>query len=184
MVNIIEKVAGVSSKISDTTINLIAAIVILLIGLILGRFLGNLTRRILHELELDRVLREQTRIKIPVEQFLSSLVKYVIYFVAIILALNQLGLRTAILNVILAIILIAIVIFMILAVKDFLPNLVSGIMLYQKRNIKAGNRILVNNIEGEVLHISLIETKVRTRNGDIVYIPNSILTKNVVIRKK
>ena len=73
---------------------------------------------------------------------------------------------------------------MILAVKDFIPNFVAGLTLYQKRNIKPGEKILVNNIEGEILNISLLETKVRTRNGDIVYIPNSILTKHVVIKKK
>ena len=188
MVNGLEKVAEVSSdlsaKVSDTTISLIAAIVILIIGLILGRFLGNLTRKILHELEIGRILKEQTRIRIPVEQFTASLVRYIIYFIAIIFALNQLGLRTAILNIILIVILIALLIFMILAVKDFIPNFVAGLTLYQKRNIKPGEKILVNNIEGEILNISLLETKVRTRNGDIVYIPNSILTKHVLIKKK
>ena len=173
-----------SSRLSDLTLNLIAGLVILLVGLVVGRFLGNLTRKVLHELELDRLLREQTRFKIPLEQLLGSLVKFVVYFIAIIFSLDQLGLQTAILNIILTIILIVMVVFMILAVKDFIPNLVSGLILHQKRNIKPGEKIEVNDIEGEVINITLIETKIRTKSGDIVYIPNSILTKNVVIKKK
>lgn len=173
-----------SSKISDLTLNLIAAIVILLVGLVVGRFLGNLTRKVLHELELDRLLKEQTRFKIPLEQFLASLVKFIVYFIVVILALEQVGLQTAVLNIILVIILLILMVFIILSIKDFIPNLVAGLFLHQKRNIKAGERIEVKNIEGEVLNISLIETKIRTRNGDIVYIPNSVLTKHVVIKKK
>ena len=155
-----------------------------MVGLVVGRFLGNLTKKLLHELELDRLLKEQTRFKIPLEQFLGSLVKFIVYFVAIIFALDQLGLQTAILNVILAIILISLVVFMILAIKDFIPNLVAGLILHQKRNIKAGEKIEVNNIEGEVINVTLVETKLRTKSGDMVYIPNSVLTKNVVIKKK
>ena len=178
------QLSSLSSRLSDFTLNLIAAIVILLVGLVVGRFLGNLTRKILHELELDKLLREQTRFKIPLEQFLGSLVKFIVYFIAIIFALDQLGLQTAILNIILAIIIIVIVIFMILAIKDFIPNLMAGLFLHQKRNIKPGERIEVNNVEGEVVNITLTETKLRTRSGEIVYIPNSVLTKNVVIKKK
>ena len=130
------QLSSLSSKLSDFTLNLIAAIVILLVGLVIGRFLGNLTRKVLHELELDKLLREQTRFKIPLEQFLGSLVKFIVYFIAIIFALDQLGLQTAILNIILAIIIMIIVIFMILAIKDFIPNLMAGLFLHQKRNIK------------------------------------------------
>jgi len=60
----------------------------------------------------------------------------------------------------------------------------AGLFLHQKRNIKPGERIEVNNVEGEVINITLTETKLRTRSGEIVYIPNSVLTKNVVIKKK
>lgn len=175
---------SLSSRLSDLTLNLIAALVILLVGLVIGRFLGNLTKKVLHELELDRLLKEQTKFKIPLEQFLGNLVKFIIYFIAIIFALDQLGLQTAILNIILAIIIIVLVVFMILAIKDFIPNLIAGLMLHQKRNIKPGEKIEVNNIEGEIINVTLTETKLRTKSGDIVYIPNSILTKNVVIKKK
>ena len=174
----------VKLELGDFTLNLVASIVILIIGLIIGKFLSNLTKKILQELELDRVLKEQARIKLPLTQFISSIVKYVIYFIAIIAALNQLGLKSFILNSILVIIIVLLVIFMVLSLKDFIPNLVAGLFLYQKRNINPGEIIQVNNIEGEVLNITLFETKIRTKNHEIVYIPNSILTKSMVIKKK
>ncbi len=166
------------------TLNLVASIVILVIGLLVGRFLSNLTKKVLQELELDRVLKEQARIKLPLTQLISSIVKYLIYVAAIIAALNQLGLKSFILNIVLGVIIIILVIFMILSLKDFIPNLVAGLFLFQKRNINPGEMIRVNNIEGEVLNITLFETKIRTRNHEIVYIPNSVLTKSIVIKKK
>ena len=171
-------------NISTTTINLVAAVITLIIGLLLGRFLGNLTRKLIYELEINKILREKTNVKIPLGEYLSLLVKYVIYAIAIIMSLNQLGLKGIILNAILVILIILLIIFMILSLKDFVPNLMAGLTLTQKRNIKPGNIIEINNIEGEVINITLLETKIRTRNGDIVYIPNSILTKTMIIKKR
>jgi len=173
-----------ASKLSNLTVNLIAAIVILLVGLVIGRFLGNLVKKVLHELELDKILKEKANFKIPLEQFFGSLIKYIVYFASVIFALNQIGLKTAILNIILFIILILLIGFMLLALKDFIPNLIAGLILHQKRNIKVGEKIEVNNIEGEIINFSLLETKLRCKNGDIVYFPNSVLTKNVVIKRR
>ena len=172
------------ANLNELTLNLIAAIVILVVGLIIGRFLSNLTKKVLHELELDRILKEQARVKVPLTQLITNLVKYGVYFVAILAALNQLGLRNFILNAILTIVIIILVVLMILSLKDFVPNLVAGLFLYQKRNINPGDMIQVNNIEGEVLHITLFETKIKTRSNEIVYVPNSVLTKSIVIKKK
>ena len=172
------------TKLNSTAINLVAAIVILLIGLIIGRFLSNLTRKILNELELYRILKEQARIKIPLAQLISSTVKYASYFIAVVLALGQLGLKSFVLNAVLIIILIILIIFMILSLKDFVPNLIAGLFLYQKRSINPGEIIEVNHIEGEVLSVTLFETKIKTKNHEIVYIPNSVLTKSLVIKKK
>ena len=92
---------NVYNLISESVFRVIAAIIILLLGIVIGRALGNLTRKLLHELEFERILKKQTKIKVPVEEFSSSLIKYIVYFIAIIMALNQIGLTTIILNIIL-----------------------------------------------------------------------------------
>ncbi|MBI2667173.1 mechanosensitive ion channel [Candidatus Woesearchaeota archaeon] len=165
-------------------IRLIASVIILLIGFIIARLSSNLTKKILNELETNKILKEQAGVKIQVEEFLSSVIKYIIYFIAIIIALNQLGLTTKVLYALLITILVILVGFIILAFKDFIPNVVAGFMIYQKDKVKPGDVIRVKDIEGKVIHVDLIETRIKTKKNDIVYIPNSILNKNEVVKLK
>lgn len=175
--------SGFEALFSNLFVSLVAAIVILLIGLVIGRFIGNIVRKILRELEVSKILKEEG-VKFPLEDVLSVGIKYVVYFVAIILALNQVGLTDTVLNIFLGIILVLIVIFIILAFKDFIPNAMAGFFVHQRRDIKEGDQIRVKNIEGKVIDINLIETKVKTKSGDVIYIPNSFLTKNEVKKRK
>jgi len=169
---------------SGYIVRLIAAIVVILIGFIVARVLSKLTKKGLHELEADKILREQAGVKVPLEEFLASLVKYLTYFAAVILALNQLGLTTVVLQIILFVALAILVGFIVLAFKDFIPNITAGFFLHMKKMINEGDTIKFKTIEGKVLHINLVETKIQTKNKDIVYIPNSLLTKKEIIIKK
>jgi len=164
-------------------IKLIVAIAILLIGLIAARIISRIVKKILNELELNRVLKEQAGVKIPMEEFISTMTKYLIYFITVIWALTELGLQTIILYIILTIVLVIMVSFIILAFKDFIPNITAGFFIHQKNIIKEGDIIKVKNIEGKVMKISMVETIIKV-NGDIVYVPNSVLTKNEVTKKK
>ena len=64
--------------------------------------------------------------------YLAILFSYFIYFIAIIMALNQVGLTSAILNMLSGAVILLILISMILAIKDFVPNMVAGIFIFQK----------------------------------------------------
>jgi len=174
----------VISYVSNSIINLIGAILIVLMGIIIGKFFDKVIRRVLAELNTNKILKEEAGVKIPFEEFIGSIIKYLVYFAAVIMALNQLGITTIVLNIILGLILFLLIAFIVLAFKDFVPNLVSGLFLHQKREIKDGDRIRVDNIEGKIIHINLVETRVETKNGDVVYIPNSILTGKKVVKLK
>ena len=164
-------------------IKLIAAIAVLLIGLIAAGIISRVIKKVLHELELNRILKEQAGVKIPVEEFISSLTKYLIYFIAVIWALAELGLQTVILYIILVIVLTILVSFIVLAFKDFIPNITAGFFIHQKNLIKKGDIIKVKDIEGKVVSVDLVETKIKV-NGDVVFMPNSVLTKHEIIKKK
>lgn len=170
--------------ISQTTANIAAAIIIILIGLVLGRFIGRFAQKILNELETNKILKQKTTINIDLEELVGSVIKYVIYFISLIMALNQVGLTPLILKIILIIILILMIIFIVLAVKDYIPNVVAGFVLHQKRVLKEGDVILFKDIEGKVITTSLIETRIETKNGDIIFIPNSVLMKKEIVIKK
>lgn len=164
-------------------IKLIAAISIVIVGLLAGYIAARLVKRLLHELELNRVFKDQG-IKIPLEELIASLVRYIIYFIALIFALSELGLETIVFSVILGIILILIIAFIILAFKDFVPNITAGFFIHHQSLIKNGDHIKVRNSEGVVIHTDLTETRLKLDNGDIIYIPNSLLLKSEIVKIK
>lgn len=169
----------------NTTIaRLVVAIVILLIGILFARFLSKLTYKVLHEIRLNILLNDELGLKLPLEEFFSRLIMYIVYFITLITALNQLGLTATVLYIILIVILLIIIVLMILAFKDFVPNITAGFYIYNKRNIKIGDIISTNNVDGKVIEINLIETRVKTSEGDEVLIPNSLILKSELKIKK
>ena len=163
---------------------LVVAVIIVLIGLIFGKILGKFIQKALHEVELNKVIKKAAGIKISAEEIISTFITYFIYFIFIVMALNQLGITTVVLHMISGAILIIIIISILLSIKDFMPNMFAGLFIHQKAFIKEGDIIKVDNTEGKVIHINLVETKIERKKGDIIYIPNSLLPKKVVIKVK
>ena len=159
------------------------ALVILLIGLILGRVLGRFLKKFLHEIELDK-LAKKAGVKFSLESVLSQILTYIIYFFTVIWALNELGLTTTILNMVSAAALVLIIISFLIAIKDFLPNMIAGFFIYQKGIIKVGDKIKIDKLEGKVSKISLVETEITTKKGDTIFVPNSSITKREFVRKR
>lgn len=157
---------------SNMAINIIAAIIIILLGLILGKFSSKVTQVVLTKLKINKIS------KLELEVFISLVVRYVIYFGAIIIALNQLGITNIIIDGLLIIILLSIVIFIIFTLKEFIPNFIAGYLIRKKGKLKIGDKIKIKSLEGTVQRISWIETKVKTKNNDIVYVPNFNLIKS------
>lgn len=168
---------------SNWVMGLVAAIAIAAIGIITGIILGKVVKKVLHEFEVNKVLKAQG-VTLPVEEFFSEIVKYTVYLVGIVWALAELGLATRVMEILLAVIFVLIATFVILAFKDFIPNIVAGFFLHQKGVIKEGDHVRVKSVEGEVIAVDFVETRIRMRNGDIIMVPNSILTKNEVIKIK
>lgn len=169
------------NEVSALIINLIIALVIVFFGLIMGNLFGKLIKKVLHSFELDKVLAE-SGMNFPLENFIATIGKYIIYFIGIIWALTELGLATIILEIILIVILVLMVSFIILAFKDFVPNITAGFFIHHKNALKKGDKIKVKHVEGEIIEIDLIETKIKTKDGEEILLPNSILTNNEVIK--
>lgn len=156
--------------------NIAAAIIVLLIGFIIGRVLSRIVLKALHEAELNRFLKK-ANIKFPLEEFISRAVEYIIYFLAIVMALEQLGLSLFALYLIAATALAILVIAFVLGIKDFVPNFIAGVRLHQKKHFKEGDTITTGTVTGKVKDLGLLETKLTTKKGDIIHIPNSHLLK-------
>jgi len=171
------------NKVEELLFNIGIALIILLIGFVIGKLAGRIVTKFLHEFELNRIT-QTAGIKRPFEGLIGSLVSYIIYFATIIMALNQLNITSIVLYIILITVIVVIVISFLLSIKDFLPNFFAGLFIYRHGLIKEGDMIKVNETSGKVIHISMIETQLETKEGDIVFIPNSLLTKNKVIKLK
>ncbi len=163
-------------------LEVLAAVIILLVGFILAKLFGRVVQRVLHELEVDKILKTATRIEVKFESWVGTFVTYFVYFITIIMALNQLHITTTVLQMLSAAVIIIFIISVILAIKDFVPNTFAGFYIYRNKFIEEGETIRVKGIEGKIIHINLVETKIETKDGDVVYIPNSVLTKTEVIK--
>jgi small-conductance mechanosensitive channel len=172
----------VNALLSGFLIKFIVAVIILLIGFIIGKIAGRIVQRVLHELELNKIISKATNVKLSLEEIIGHFTTYFIYFIFIVITLEKLGVGAIAFNLIAAGIIIIIVLSVFLGIKDFIPNALSGLFIHQKGFIKTGDIIKVKGMEGKIIHINLVETMIKTKSGDTIYIPNSILTKSEIIK--
>lgn len=64
------------------------------------------------------------------------------------------------------------------AMQDTLGNILGGIALQLDDSIHIGDWIRVDDVSGRVIEVHWRHTAVRTRNGEIVVLPNSLLMKS------
>ncbi|MCM2325441.1 MAG: mechanosensitive ion channel [Candidatus Woesearchaeota archaeon] len=165
------------TAINKTVLNITISIVILLGGIIIGKLVEKFLFRILKEIGINKAFRD-FGLKINADQMFSNLAAYIIYFVSLVSALEQLGLANVVLTLISIAILLVVLISFFLAVRDFIPNVSAGIYLYSK--IKEGDNIEVNDIKGVVLSLDLLQIRIKTKRGDTIHIPNSTVSKSIL----
>lgn len=176
--------AYLDSLFSGFVSRLVVAFIILLFGFIIGKILGKIVHKVLHEIELNKLFHSATKVKVSLEEVISTFTSYFIYFIFIVIALEKLGIGVIAFNIVAAGVMVIIILSIFLGIKDFVPNLISGLLLRRKRFIKEGDKIKVNNAEGKIICMNLVETRIKTSKGDIISIPNSSLTKSEVVKKK
>ena len=163
---------------------LVVAIIILLLGFILGRMAGKIILKVLKEIELNQIIEKITGIKVSISEIISKAITYFIYFIFIIAALEKLNISTVVVNILAWGIMIIIIVSLFLAIKDFIPNMIAGIYITQKRFVEKGDVIKINRIEGTILEVQLNTTKIETLKGDILFVPNSNLVKSRIVKLK
>ena len=174
----------VSDTFSGILSNIVIAAIIILIGFIIGRIIGKLVQSILKNISLDDLIKKSLGLKIHLEEITGMIISYFIYFISIIMGLNHLGLTNQIVNIISVVIIIVIILSLFLGLKDIMPNIISGLLINNKKIIEIGDNITIDSIEGTVDKIKLTETIVITKKGDLIYIPNRNITKTNLIKHK
>lgn len=168
-----------STVISDT----IVAIIILLLGFIAGKFLGRLVQKLAREFDLNTIA-SRLNVSYNVESFLGHAISFVIYAVAVLWGLRVIGLDTLALQIVSVFVIGLIAFSTILAIKDMIPNVISGMLIANRRMFKEGDTIESGEILGIVKKTTMLETVIETKSGDIIYVPNSLVTSRGVKRKR
>lgn len=153
----------------------VVALIVVLIGFIVGKLVGKTLQWFLHAMDINGRWKELTGTSFRVEQFLSGVLSIGFYFITIVMALNVLGLSGIITEVMSFGIISIILISIILATKDFIPNYMDSFRIY--RRIHPHDIIVVDAVKGKVEELTWTDVKVVAENGDILYVPHSVFLK-------
>lgn len=149
--------------------NLIAAVIVFLVGGIVAKFLGDLVAGVVRGAGLAYASR------------IGSLVQYLISLFVVILALSTMGLDTSILVTAVTILLAAFGLALALALGFGARTVVQHILAgyYMRQRFTVGQLLTLDQTRGAVSNIGTVNTVVTTPTGDVV-IPNRLLVESIV----
>lgn len=108
--------------------------------------------------------------------FVTTIVKYTIYIIGLINALGATGINTGSLLASLGIVGLTIG----FAARDAFSNLISGLLIYLDRPFVIGDLVEIEDHYGRVHEIKLRSTRIITRDGKMLAVPNAdIINKTV-----
>ncbi len=179
---ILDGLEGFMERFTPYLNKIVIFFLILFIGFLVGKIIGRLVRKILRDIKTDAFVNRTLGWKLSLERTISSLVAGLVYLVSFILALNAVGLTTLVLEIILGVFVLAIVLSFLIALKDIIPNAAAGLTIRQK--VKEGVKVKMDDAEGKVKEVNLLETIVQTKNGDTIVVPNALFAKQLIRIKR
>lgn len=151
--------------------NIDIAIIILLVSLIVGKLVSVLLNKLFIEIQLDKNLNSIVSKKFKISKLLSNFVRILIYGAGIVYSLLLVGIWHYIVNFIGVLVLLTVLGTFILAVRDFLPNLIAG--FWTRKKIDVGENVLIGNIQGEIQSFDLLSLTLISGDDKLI-IPYSV----------
>jgi small-conductance mechanosensitive channel len=146
--------------------NLLAALVIVLAGVVASRLVGDLIGSAISQTEVTG------------GQSITKLVRFVILFIASVVAINQIGIDinflTNLVVVIIAMLLLGAALAFGLGAKTSISNILGA--YYFQKSYHVGNLIKVGDVEGEIVKITTTAVYLKTKNGQVV-IPAKVFSE-------
>lgn len=147
--------------------NLILAIILLIVGLWVVRFLNKMVRKFFEKKDYDQTL----------ETFLQSFISIALKIILFVLVVTQLGVKTSSLVAMIGAAGLAIG----LALQGSLANFAGGVLILLFKPFKVGDFITAQGVDGTVKEISIFNTKLNTFGNQLAIIPNGQLSNGNVI---
>ena len=130
----------------------------------------------LRKLLVSRVLIH-SRLDVGARQAVGAITRYVVLLVGLLIILQTVGINLTTLNVIAGAVGFGIG----FGLQNIASNFISGLIILFERPIRIGDRIEVDEIEGDVVAIGARSTTVVTNDNIAIIVPNSkFVTENVV----
>lgn len=147
--------------------NLILAVIILIVGLWVIKFINRIVRKFFERKDYDLAL----------ESFLQSFIKITLKVLLAVLVVTQLGVKTSSLIAMLGAAGLAIG----LALQGSLANFAGGVLILLFKPFKVGDWISAQGVDGAVKEISIFNTKLNTFGNQIAIVPNGILANGNIV---
>ncbi len=149
--------------------NLFIAVFAIIIGIIAGD-------------KAKLVVSERLRsVKLPEATVLPEMVKYSIFYLAVLIALSQLGVDTLALLILLAAYAFGIVFIAGLALKDLLAASAAGLYLLLSEPYSIGDEVVIGDQRGIVQEVDMFVTRVESEEREHI-IPNQRVMRDGIVR--
>lgn len=142
------------------------AILIFIVGRIAVSVINGIVKKLLVAADMDEIL----------VNFISAIVRWVLYLFVVIAALSQLGINTTSLIALIGAAGLAVA----LSLKDSMQNFAAGVMLLVFRPFKQGDFVDVASTSGSVEQINIFSTTLLTPDNKMVIVPNGAIYSEVI----
>ncbi len=139
-------------------VNILSALLILFIGNIFAKVISRGVAKVLRKREFDQTIVD----------FISALVRYLLFTIVLIAALGRIGVQTASVVAVIGAAGLAVG----LALQGSLSNFAAGVIIVAFRPFKSGDFVEVSGVSGSVESIQIFSTVLKTPDNKMVVVPN------------
>jgi len=148
--------------------SLFVAVLILIVGVVVGD-------------KIELLLSERLRsVKLPQVGIIPTVAKYSVFYVAFVLALDQIGVATFALVVLLALYALALVVFTVVAGKQLLTSAAAGLYLFLNEPYGIGDTVRMGEERGVVQEIDVFVTHIES-DGEEYVVPNDRVFEDGIV---
>lgn len=163
----IEETIGQIIKLPFSWEMLLSTVLIVAICLVAIKVITTIFNRAIQRLNVEKTLHA----------FLRSGLQVILWFVAVVIVLGNLGVDFTSLIALFSVVGLAVS----LAIQGTLSNLAGGMMLLTSKPFKAGDYIQAAGTEGIVTEVGLVYTRLKTYDNKLILIPNGEISKEKII---
>lgn len=166
----LRNVSGTIDSLVNYLPNVIAAVLIGVIGLMVAQFIRGVVDAGARSIGLDFA------------GSLSRVAYYTLIVVVVMLAVDQLGIQTSLLEHVIQIVLLASGAALALAIgigsRGIASHIVAGV--YIREQFKPGGQLSTADVAGEIVSVGTISTTIRSADGELIHLPNADIANNTI----